>query len=362
VGLEVATGRHVVSVAVDPEKTWLSEVMVQTGRTTTVYAGSAPPENPTNRETVSLGSKHIKSLPPVIITQRRLSVPVRLAGPTRVGNVGGPMASGKTVSPVAKKPIQVAKATEPPTKPVEEPMEVEPPSDERADEPMEVDVVPLPIPQEDEALEVVEEDESEPVESPEDNMPMEANDDFESPEENNENDEMDAVPMPLEDSEPEEDFIDEMDEPLADAQEPDDEMDESLSSSNASIVSDETSVAWESVTGWTSIGVGLALVGGAVATSILAMNAADEANGLSPTAPGYQNDFAVLRDQAESQAMWTNILMPTGAALVAAGIALVWLAPDAPATPAVALDETHRLEFQAIPQSGGVLVTTRLDF
>ncbi len=369
VGLEVASGRHVVSVAVDPEKSWLSEVMVRTGRTTTVYAGSAPPENPTNRDTVSLGSKHIKSLPPVIVTQRRLSVPVRLAGPTRVGNVGGPMVAGTTAKPVKKKPVPIAKAPETPIKPVErpvaeeEPLEVVPPSEEASDDPMDVDVVPLPIPQEDDALEVAEVEESEPVELPEENMPMEANDDAELLEEETDDiEEMESVPMPADDSESEEDFMAEVDEPLAEDTASEEDIDDSLSSSNASMVSDETSVAWESVTGWTSIGVGLALVGGAVATSVLAMNAVDEANALSPTAPGYDNDFARLQDQAESQAMWTNILMPTGAALVAAGIALVWIAPDTPAAPAVALDETHRLEFQAIPQSGGVLVTTRLDF
>jgi len=360
-GLEVTAGRHVVSVAMTTEKSWLSEVTVRTGRTTTVYAGSAPPENPTNRNTVTTGSKTIKMLPPVIAVQRRLVVPVLIAGPQRVGDVGGPTVSKASAKVPPKKPRaepKVAKASPPPKeRAVPVPIPVPVPS-KRSSSTSDVGVMPLPIPKDDP------EPAGTPEESYDDSGPMRASDEAEAmdePEEPNDMDALDdadAVPMPFEDPN---DDVDEGMGPEPSGMGPPDDEGGAMSDSDLA-VSAGTSVAWETVTGWSSIGVGIALVGGAVATSVLAMNSAKEANGLTPGAPGYDSDFSKYRDQAETHAMLTNIMLPTGAALIAAGVTLVLLAPDTTPVPAVALDEKHRMEFQAIPLPGGVLVNTSIEF
>jgi hypothetical protein len=130
-------------------------------------------------------------------------------------------------------------------------------------------------------------------------------------------------------------------------------------SSNVSI-SSGPGPSWQVITGWTTIGLGVAALSGAIATSYLALSGIDEADQLDPFAPNYLTSFESVQSDIENQALISNILYPLGGALLTTGIVLLVLdATDGPSAIST-VDDNFRMD--ALPLRGGVLLRTSLDF
>ena len=90
-------------------------------------------------------------------------------------------------------------------------------------------------------------------------------------------------------------------------------------------ISSGARVPWMRTAGWSSLGVGLAALGGALSTSILSSSKANDANKLDPALPGYDKKFDDLKQQTETHALVSNILYPVGAALTVTGLVFLIL-------------------------------------
>jgi hypothetical protein len=165
----------------------------------------------------------------------------------------------------------------------------------------------------------------------------------------------DSDPQPFADSEEEDDDVVTDDETLdGDDEDSDDSMVASVSATGGT--------PWQSITGWTSLGIGAAAIGAAVYTAMLAMNTVDEANALDAHSPNYVSQFKQHKTDAELYGLLTTIIMPVGGALVAAGVTLLLMSPDGATEPSISLDDTHRLRFNAVPHRHGIMVHTSINF
>lgn len=372
-GLEVTAGHHVVSVNLPEQSAWRSDVNVKPGRTTTVYAGTAPPESPASPTEPAKIAKRLPSLPPVMVVARRPVMPKR----TSEVLVAAAAEPDETTKPLIEPTEQADKTTlAPPPEPVDisqSPETVDEEDDSTDDEPAVV-AVPLPIspegiPDDDIADPAPIPDESETSgdivteDSAEEPEEMDEQDVLAATEDTDEDDATATLDDESEDSDPQ---------PFADSEEEDDDVvtddetldgdDEDSDDSMVASVSATGGTPWQSITGWTSLGIGAAAIGAAVYTAMLAMNTVDEANALDAHSPNYVSQFKQHKTDAELYGLLTTIIMPVGGALVAAGVTLLLMSPDGATEPSISLDDTHRLRFNAVPHRHGIMVHTSINF
>jgi hypothetical protein len=373
-GLEVTAGHHVVSVTLSGPSTWRSDINVNPGHTTTVYAGTAPPESPASPTVPAKTAKRLPNLPPVIVVARRPVMPKR--GTAVLVAVAAEQ--DDTTKPATTPKEQAEQTTTaPPPEPVDDskPPETAEEEDNSADDELEVVAVPLPSTPEDVPADIPEEDIADPApipEEPETSDSILTEDSTEEPEEMDQEDVLSAAEDTSEGdvfSALEDDSETSDPGPIADMEDDvineDDGLgmgDEDSDDSVVASVSSTGGTPWQSITGWTSLGIGAAAIGGAIYTAILTMATVDEANALDVHSPNYASQFKQHKTDAELYGLLTTIIMPAGGALVAAGITLLLLSPDGATEPSISLDDTHRLRFNAVPHRHGIMVHTSIDF
>ena len=82
---------------------------------------------------------------------------------------------------------------------------------------------------------------------------------------------------------------------------------------------------------WLALGTGAALLAGGTAFGVLSGSAKDSRDGLQGSEPVRYGDVAQHQEDAESHALWANVLLAGGAAAALAGVLMLLLADDAPA-------------------------------
>ena len=114
------------------------------------------------------------------------------------------------------------------------------------------------------------------------------------------------------------------------------------------------------VTGWSTLGVGIGALGGAVATSFLTQSKVDDIRALYDRPDSTNAERDALRSEAKDLQLITNILYPVGGAFVAAGITLLVL--DMMSQPGES-SPGDTMQLGAIPlRDGGMLIQTTIGF
>jgi hypothetical protein len=377
----VKATKHVVEVRRATRQVWRGEITVRAGRTTTIYAGFSPPKAPVVKAVTPTIGPLLTEAPPVEMSARSVPIPkvasVRPPAPD-VSNTPVVASKSKTSkSNTSKEPDepdddvvvlpptkpQVAKAE--PSKPANEPDTAKSSEPPKIDEPD--DVKKTPFERSPEKPDSDDEDSKGGGEPP--TVP-EKQDDTGSPDlEKPDSDEPDIEPddAPDNDTDSEPDGGGDPGQPDGDD---DDETDLEPSGAQTNDGGDDsgdielrsgTTTRWNRIMGWSSLGVGVAMVGGAVATGLMAISTAEEANLGNPLASNYRKKFDSLLAKAETEVLLTNIFFSTGGALIATGVTLLILDAIKGTGFASSGSERH-FTIDAVPQRGGFLVRTSIDF
>ena len=401
VGLSVPAGEHSISVSQSPAHVWSQSITVHPGRTTTLYAGVAPPDasnSTVNKKTlltpepvvvqaleipepslstplpvrtpdagaadaraISSGARVVAAAPaepegsgigrgtgapiPVVLPSPT-APPATLPEPPAVSTQ--PIASAPLPAPIEPPPVEVAPvdiAAAPPTEP---PLVEEPPATLEEPLPEEAPIAPelpegeVPLAEAEPVPEPAPADEPLVLEAPmneEEPLPLE-----ESPQAD--------MPVGLDETEPAASDI-----AVAPATEPRDPED-SVGTTMTLDMSEGPS--WMPVTGWSTLGVGIGALGGAVATSFLTQSKVDDIRALYDRPDSTNAERDALRAEAKDLQLITNILYPVGGAFVAAGITLLVL--DMMSQPGES-SPGDTMQLGAIPlRDGGMLIQTTIGF
>ena len=409
-GFEVATGKHVVEVDNGNNQVWRGEVTIHSARTTTVYAGKRPPVKSVPGPILRKRLKSLDAPPPVRVSARIVKLP-------RVATVAIPkhnLAETNTPAPEPEPtadpepgtpepaqpdpeldlpiPIPVA---DPMPDPLPEPIADPDPTSDPLPEPIaDPDPMPDPLPEPIADPDPMPDPLPEPIADP-DPMPDPLPEPIADP------DPMpDPLPEPIADPDPMPDPLpepiadpdpmpDPLPDPIADANpepdplpdpiavEPDPDPDPDPFTNPDPIRDPDPDpepnptppgggAGWMKITGWTTLGLGIAAGGAVIATGLLTLNNAQEANELDLHAPDYQTRFSDLQSKTETNALISNILYPVGGALLATGVVLLVLdAVSGPSTEGSVDLDAEGASFRIEPgfsPAGGVFIKTTVDF
>ena len=370
-GVPVRAGSHVVEVALPSGPPWRGRFDVRGGWTTSVYAGKTPPKVPVGAPVAPTGTLVDPPPPAVVISPRTVVLPA--VAKVALPKADAPEVTSSDPKPVAPEDVAVAP---PPIVPIPLPMPVEPPTPTprvpkavRLPKVTKTTPPPTPAPVEPPSMppvtppEPVEVSKPTPPEPPE---PVEVS--KPTPPE---------PPEPVEVSKP---TPPEPPEPVEVAKvEPEVTKPEELTPSTPEDVKPaepppqefkpdaDVSVAdgpggpsrWMKITGWTTLGVGIAALGGAVAFHVLTMQRLSQANELDSNDPYYDRHVDELREKTERNLAATKALYSIGGVVAVAGITLIVLDVVLPKR-----TETtgSSLRFDASPLPGGALLRSTVSF